>query len=284
MKLDKKSFSNPPAEFRGAPFWSWNDDLQNTELIRQIRLMQKAGLGGFFIHSRIGLLTEYMSEAWMDRVRACVEEAKRLGMKAWLYDEDRWPSGFAGGKVPERGDEFRSRCLVCQEKSEPAPAESRLLATHGEHNFYEVIQPKEPWFNGWSYVDLMNPKTVRAFLDESYQPYAKRFGTDFGGAVPGMFTDEPCNGWAPGRWPLMVSWTGGLPSRFQKDWGYELVPHLRSLFFDEGEHHKVRYHFWRTALALFVENFTQQLAAWCGQHKLTLTGHYMAEDSLRYQL
>src|SRR5512146_3033666 len=126
MNLDRKLFQNPPAEFRGAPFWSWNDDPQNTELIRQIRLMQKAGMGGFFMHSRTGLLTEYLSEAWMERVRACIEEAKRLGMKAWLYDEDRWPSGFAGGKVPERSQELRARSLVCRSQSQPAPSESKL--------------------------------------------------------------------------------------------------------------------------------------------------------------
>jgi len=284
MSLDKRSFQNPPAEYRGAPFWSWNDDLQNNELIRQIRLLPKAGLGGFFMHSRSGLLTEYLGEAWMERVRACIEEAKRLGLKAWLYDEDRWPSGFAGGKVPERSEEFRSRCLVCQKSSEQPPAESKLIVTHGEHSFYEVLQPKISWFNGWSYVDLMNPAAVRAFLDESYEPYAKRFGKEFGGTVPGMFTDEPCNCWAPGRWPMMAAWTGALPARFQKDWGYDLLANLRSLFFDEGEFHKVRYHFWRTALALFVENFSQQIGDWCAQHKLALTGHYMAEDSLRYQL
>ena len=32
-------------------------------------------------------------------IRACIEEAKQLGMSAWLYDEDRWPSGAAGGFV-----------------------------------------------------------------------------------------------------------------------------------------------------------------------------------------
>ena len=32
-------------------------------------------------------------------------------MLAWLYDEDRWPSGFGGGYVT-RDPAFRSRCLV----------------------------------------------------------------------------------------------------------------------------------------------------------------------------
>jgi len=32
----------------------------------------------------------------MAAVRRCVEKARTEGMLAWLYDEDRWPSGAAG--------------------------------------------------------------------------------------------------------------------------------------------------------------------------------------------
>ena len=53
------------------------------------------------MHSRVGLITGYLSPQWMGLVRACVEEAKATGTEAWLYDEDKWPSGFAGGMVPE---------------------------------------------------------------------------------------------------------------------------------------------------------------------------------------
>lgn len=53
-------------------------------------------MGGFFIHSRDGLETVYMGQEWMELVRSTVETAEALDMQAWLYDEDRWPSGFAG--------------------------------------------------------------------------------------------------------------------------------------------------------------------------------------------
>ena len=66
------------------------------ELLRQIRELKKMGFGGFFMHSRVGLNTVYLSNEWFDCVRACVQEAEKLGINAWLYDEDRWPSGFAG--------------------------------------------------------------------------------------------------------------------------------------------------------------------------------------------
>ena len=100
------------ATWRPAPFWSWNDDLDQKELARQIREMADKGWGGFFMHSRVGLVTGYLSPQWMDLVRACVEEAKATGTEAWLYDEDKWPSGFAGGMVPEADRAYCSRARV----------------------------------------------------------------------------------------------------------------------------------------------------------------------------
>lgn len=88
---------SPHHRFRGAPFWSWNARLEPDELRRQIRVFKDMGFGGFFMHARVGLDTPYLGPEWFSCVRVCVDEAKRLGMNAWLYDEDRWPSGFAGG-------------------------------------------------------------------------------------------------------------------------------------------------------------------------------------------
>ena len=55
----RKQFASPGSQYRSAPFWSWNDDLEPEELSRQIRDMQQQGMGGFFMHSREGLETEY---------------------------------------------------------------------------------------------------------------------------------------------------------------------------------------------------------------------------------
>ena len=99
MKEMMKNFRSPGAEFRGAPFWAWNAKLNKEELIRQIHIFKEMGLGGFFMHSRVGLNTAYLSKEWFDCIKACVAEAKKLGMQANLYDEDRWPSGAAGSLV-----------------------------------------------------------------------------------------------------------------------------------------------------------------------------------------
>ncbi|MGA9350577.1 MAG: glycoside hydrolase, partial [Anaerolineae bacterium] len=124
--MDQMAFKNPPKTFRAAPFWSWNDDLDPEELVRQVGLMDEAGWGGFFMHSRVGLVTPYLSEQWMECVRATVAEAKRRGMGAYLYDEDKWPSGFAGGLVPAQKREYRNLALVCKVDNRPAVIEESV--------------------------------------------------------------------------------------------------------------------------------------------------------------
>ena len=52
-----ETFKNPGNDYRGAPFWAWNGKLEPDELRRQIRIMHRMGLGGFFMHSRVGLDT-----------------------------------------------------------------------------------------------------------------------------------------------------------------------------------------------------------------------------------
>lgn len=122
MSTYKEDFLNPGAEFRGAPFWAWNGKLDPETCREQIRRMHKSGLGGFFMHSRTGLNTPYLSDEWFKCIDACVDEAKKLNMRAWLYDEDRWPSGAAGGFVT-KDERFRTRKLfffVCRDGIIPA--------------------------------------------------------------------------------------------------------------------------------------------------------------------
>ncbi len=105
---------NPDMSHRSLPFWAWNEKLDREEIIRQIHSMKEAGAGGFFMHSRDGLETEYMGEEWKRSIETAIEEAGKLGMYAWLYDEDRWPSGTAGGKVTAMGDAYRCKGLTLE--------------------------------------------------------------------------------------------------------------------------------------------------------------------------
>lgn len=95
--------------------WGWNDRLQRENLGEQIEGFKKAGMGGFFIHSREGLETEYLSTEWMEDVKFCVDKARENDLELWIYDEDKWPSGAAGGMVSKVNPaEFTARALTME--------------------------------------------------------------------------------------------------------------------------------------------------------------------------
>jgi len=92
------AWKNPTNEHRGKPFWCWNGKLDREELLRQLRIFPEIGMVVFH-HSRTGLDTEYLGDEWFCLINACADEAEKLGLEAWLYDEDRWPSGSAAWKA-----------------------------------------------------------------------------------------------------------------------------------------------------------------------------------------
>lgn len=108
--LSDELFRSPTAEYRGTPFWAWNDNLNKEDLLWQIEQLKKMGFGGFHMHSRSGMATPYLSEEFMDLVKACTDKAKAEEMLSYLYDEDRWPSGSAGGIVT-KNKKYRQKTL-----------------------------------------------------------------------------------------------------------------------------------------------------------------------------
>lgn len=228
-ELTRELFQNPTAEYRGTPFWAWNCALDEKELRRQIGVLNQMGMGGFHMHCRTGMATEYLSEEFMDLIRACVDEAESRHMLAWLYDEDRWPSGAAGGLVT-KDRRYSARYLlftptpygsggdVGQENisaSVGARMENGTLlgryeiclkdgclanyrrltedeAAEGDvwYAYLEVSGPS-PWYNNQTYLNTIDPAAVRRFVEVTHEAYKRAVGDRFGNTIPAIFTDEP---------------------------------------------------------------------------------------------
>ena len=109
--LDPKLFQNPTSEYRGTPFWAWNCKVSKEDVDRTLNALKEMGMGGAHIHSRTGMDLPYLSKEFMDMVHYSHEKSNELDMITWLYDEDRWPSGYGGGLVT-KAPEFRQRFLV----------------------------------------------------------------------------------------------------------------------------------------------------------------------------
>lgn len=286
--MDARKFKSPPVTSRPAPFWSWNDDMTKEELTRQIDEMSKKGWGNYFMHSRVGLVTPYLSKKWMDLINACCEEANKTGTMASLYDEDKWPSGFAGGLI-SADERYRERSLFLI-KDEDISENDTVLARYQDYNICRHVAPLGmAWFNGYCYVDLLNPETVKAFLECTHDAYAKNCGEYFGNAIPAIFTDEPCYLFSrkstakSGGIIPSLPWTDGFPDFFYSKKGYKIEENLAALFFELPNYKKIRYDFFDCATKRFLESFTKPYAEWCEKHNLKMTGHFMAEDSLWYQ-
>ena len=229
-RLDEKTFRNPPCEYRAAPFWAWNCDLNKDLLLREIDQMKRMGMGGFHMHVRTGMSTTYLSDGFMQLIRDCVDKAKEERMRAYLYDEDRWASGAAGGYVT-REERYRARYLlfttVSYEQAEenpvsvpvdsPRTGKGRLLARYavrlndeGELAEYRLlkdgqqadaaetawyayleIEKESPWFNNQTYVNTLDKKAIERFVEITHERYKEVVGNEFGGAVQSIFSDEP---------------------------------------------------------------------------------------------
>ncbi len=283
VKLSYKTFRDPPAAYRSITFWSLNNDLAPAEMKRQMATFKEGGFGGAFLHSRVGLLTEYLGPQWWEAMDAGVEAAEDLGLEAWFYDEDKWPSGFAGGIVPRISRDYHARSLLRLSRNTDIPVDSELLA---EDENYRYIDYKakfgDPWFNGTCWVDLMNPEAVKAFIDCTYKPYAQRYAKKLGGSVKGIFTDEPQI--SPRH--VSVRTEGAVPysriirEEFEARHGYDFVDHIASLFDDVGDFRKVRLDYWRTIAARFEKSFSEQIGEYCAKTGMIWTGHYNGEEYL----
>lgn len=104
-------FAADHADLNPAPFWFLNDRLDPQEMRRQVRLMAEQRVGGFFLHARMGRQTAYLSDEWFLAIDAAIDEAKKTGLGVWIYDEDNWPSGYAGGAVLQSGEWTHQRFL-----------------------------------------------------------------------------------------------------------------------------------------------------------------------------
>ncbi len=289
MKEFIKSIEDPSSEYRTHPFWSWNDKLDPEMLRHQIREMKRVGIGGYFMHARGGLITEYLSEDWFDCIKAGIDEGKKLGMEAWSYDENGWPSGFGGGIVSGMGDKYHVRWLVFEEYSESIDGEKLLgiygikdnrvtvLASADDGEGYDRIVTVRHEKNGY-YVDILNPEVVAEFIKCTYEVYKDKLGEDFGKYMPGFFTDEPQFSRSKTPWSYI------LPEEFCKDHGYEIYSMLPCLFYEYEGYEKFRFDFWQTVSRLYTDSFGKQIYDWCTEHGCKLTGHAMAEDNLLQQM
>lgn len=314
------NFADPPANSRGKPFWAWNGSLDEQELLRQVAVFEEMGMGGFFMHSRTGLQTEYLGEDWFRLINACADEAERRGLEAWIYDEDRWPSGSAGGlatkdikhrmkymrlQIVPPGNDFKwpektffiAAFAANLEGVQLCSYERISYASNLRHSKKEHLvftweyMPESSFYNGSSYLDTMDKNATAQFLKTTHQKYAEHCGHRLGTSIKGIFTDEPHRGMVFCRQiaqngPPDPGWTAPYTHKiweqFIEAFGYDLRDYLPELFLlPEGRTiSPVKWQYMEILQQLFLKNWAEPCMQWCREHNLKLTGHVLHEDSL----
>lgn len=280
--IKAEKFAHPTVEYRSVPFYSVNDKLDTAVVAKDMKILADGGSGGINFHTRTGLLTDYMGEEFMSAVDVAVREAESNGIKVWFYDEDKWPSGFASGKVPREHPEYVQQSLIRIEKSVAVPQEDILYADDNYN--YAVYKSKmgDAWFNGATYVDLLDHDVVRTFIETAYVPYAQRYKNQLGKSARGMFTDEPQI--SPRAYTThsgQVSYTPKLFETFEQMHGYDLRTKLPRLFDTKEDYAKVRMDYYRTIGHLFEVNFTKQIGDFCRENNMVFQGHFNGEETIQ---
>lgn len=263
------------------PFWSWNDLLEKDELLRQIEGMKKDGIGGFFMHARSGLKTEYLSDEWFEYIRVCAKKAKEEGMEAWVYDENGWPSGTVGGKMLRDKDNlewyleadvstYDSSALVSYDISGEKLRRIETVGQSGQClNIYRRVAV--------SSVDLLDGRVVDKFLDMTHEEYKRRLGDDFK-LLKGFFTDEPQFCRTGAVYPHLIG------EYFFNEYGQDVLDGLGLLFVEKEGYRSFRYRYRKGCQELFLKNFAQKVYGWCNENGVMLTGHYIEERDLYAQM
>ena len=293
MDALKKQFLNPGDEFTPIPFWFLNDTLDKETLKQQLYSFYEKGIRGFVLHPRKGLpiTQKYLSETFLDYVEFLVEEAAKLQMVVFLYDEAMYPSGAANGMVVKTNPAYAAKGLQMTKvlKGEDAPEFGEgnwfVASVPGEDDstyyfslvfsggtirgVHEGEDDREP--NAPKAADLLDVNAMKLFIHLTHDTYYNRLSKYFGSTIVAMFTDEPS---ILGRCAKkgLIPWTHGFLEHYQGCGGkVEDLPVLFGAVTPETQKaHQIYHH----ALKLWMaDSYFKPISDWCVEHGIALSGH-----------
>lgn len=260
-----------------------------------MRFYSDRGLGG--VVCNVAFQDYMQSEKHWKTLIAGIRQCHELGLIVWLYDEQGYPSGAAGGLVLEENRQFEAMELAYDATREnPFIVRPSYEHTHASNNYYASRR----------YPNLIDDRAVRCFIDKTHVAYWKRLEPYFGKTIQAMFTDEPSlvsvnigqipehvRQRVPVRDPVdpavrmlpRVPWVYDLAERYQQRYGEDLLPHRRSLFEgDTADDRKVRRKYWALIADLIADRYFGALQTWCAGHRVASSGHSLWEEMLLHHV
>lgn len=252
---------------------------------------KQRGLGGIVTNVS---LTDYLRSApgW-EEFNQVLSICRMAGLRTWVYDEEGYPSGAAGGLVLAENREYEALALAYDPKQpQPFILRPAYEYTHAANNFHRLRR----------YPNLIDDRAGQSFIKQTYDAYYQHARSGFDGQIEAFFTDEPSLiavniGQIPAdayanvpevdkldrELPMlpMVPWVYDLPERYQQRYGEDLLPLRRSLFTGKSPRDReVRQRYWALIGELTCARYFGALRRWCAGHNVAASGHCLREEDI----
>ncbi|HPC95946.1 MAG TPA: hypothetical protein PLU87_13445 [Sedimentisphaerales bacterium] len=255
--------------------------------------LKDLGLGGIVCNVAFA---DYLrsEESWEVLVRA-VESCSQAGLRVWIYDEDGYPSGAAGGLVLAENAGFEALALAYDPcRADPFVLRPAYEHTHASNNYYAARR----------YPNLIDPAAVECFVRTTHDVYYERLKPFFGTTIEALFTDEPSlmavnigplpdevrskvrvvDRLDPNVSPLpSVPWVADLPDLYRRCYGQDLLAARRSLFEGDSEQdRRIRQQYWALVADLLAGRYYGRIQQWAQTHRVASSGHILWEETLEH--
>lgn len=308
----EKQFATPPAEFASHVIWGWEGPMDLGTIRHDLDSIKTKGFRSVIFEAGYRLPYEYLSEEWFEGIRTGVMEAKARGLKVWLIDEGKYPSGFAGGKFTRERPDLRMKAVVAVDtlhveraavlrdvpvspKALSAVAVSRSGAPNrtveirdGKISFTAGLDEWDIVFAGTDYRTgqtraVNNPtggKDTSNSICDYLSPEAVRQFIDWTHEQYKKYLGEEFGktllgfrGDEPDF--AYTPWTPKMVEEFKARKGYDPTPWLASLLTrtQTVRERRFRADYWDVWSELFATNFFQQQAEWCEANGLAHITH-----------
>lgn len=315
----KAGFANPPSEFASHVIWGWEGPMNLETICHDLDSIKTKGFRSVIFEAGYRLPYEYLSQDWFLAIRSAVEQAAKRGLKVWIIDEGKYPSGFAGGKFSKLRPDLRMQAVVSVDTIfvgkgsilNEYPVDSRALSAIAvpsdgsvgrpveikDHKIsfnagmkdYSIILAGADFRTGQTRA-VNNPnggKDTSNSLCDYLNPLAVRQFIDWTHEQYKKYIGEyfgttvlGFRGDEPDF--AYIPWTPSIVEEFAAIKGYDPTKYLASLLVGirDEDQKRFRADYWDVWSELFAKNFFEQQAVWCEENGLAYITHLNNEHNM----
>ena len=271
---DEELFRNPPTEMCSHVILGWDGIINQQVINDDLDSIQAKGFRNIIIEPGYHMGIEYLSDQWFENVRMMADAVSKRGMKMWIIDEGKYPSGMAGGWFSKKRPDLCMQALVSH--GDTVTAVRRSSQTRCVNN------PTGGKDENNSLCDYLDSTAVRQFIAWTHEQYKEWLGSHLGTTVMGFRGDEPAF--------QRVPYTNGIMELFKEQKGYDPTPYLNafvrnqriSLHDDKAteQERRAKADYWDVWSRLFADHYFKQQADWCEANGVQHITHMDKDDML----